>query len=281
MTALNSALRWFFGLLLRPLSGTSPLFAILLWSLLTAIFALLVYKRTSDQDALDAVKRKIHACIFEIRLFNDDLVAIIRAQLEILRHNLSYFRLSLKPMIFMLPPLVLIIAQLHYYYGFRALAPGETTLLKVELSEDWQAATPNRPDLSLDLPAGLIAETEALWTPQLSQMMWRIRATEQGLYDIGIDVAGERFSKRLLVTDRVLQLAPVRPPSGALAELEFPSEAPLPEAAPVRSISIDYPDAELSLLGMRYQSEWAWMILYFALTMVLAFALRKPFGVTI
>ena len=66
-------------------------------SLATAILMLLSFKRTSNQTRLAAVKRQIHAAIFEIRLFNDDLRAIFRAQREILRHNLTYLRLSLRP----------------------------------------------------------------------------------------------------------------------------------------------------------------------------------------
>ena len=51
---------------------------------------LLVFKKTSNQAKLEAVKRQIHACLFEIRMFSDDLPAILRAQREILRHNLRY-----------------------------------------------------------------------------------------------------------------------------------------------------------------------------------------------
>ena len=58
--------------------------------------------------------------LFEIRLFNDDLRAMLRAQVEILRHNVTYLRLSLVPMLWMLVPLVLVIAQLQFHYGYAA-----------------------------------------------------------------------------------------------------------------------------------------------------------------
>ena len=66
-----------------------------------------MFRATSNQDAIAAVKRKIQAGIFEIRLFNDDLRAMFRAQVDILRHNLTYIRLSLAPMVWMIVPLVL------------------------------------------------------------------------------------------------------------------------------------------------------------------------------
>ena len=55
---------------------------------------LIVFKKTSNQARLEAVKKQIHACLFELRLFSDDLPAILRAQGEILRHNLRYLGLS-------------------------------------------------------------------------------------------------------------------------------------------------------------------------------------------
>ena len=56
-------------------------------SLGTAVAVLLAFKWTADQRALVAAKRAMQAAIFEMRLFNDDLRAILRAELELLRHN--------------------------------------------------------------------------------------------------------------------------------------------------------------------------------------------------
>jgi hypothetical protein len=99
MSYLNAALRLVFDLLLAPFAGGPPLLSLSLVALLVSILMLVVFKKTSNQEALAVVKRKIHAGIFEIRLFNDDLRAILRAQNEILRHNLTYLRLSLWPMV--------------------------------------------------------------------------------------------------------------------------------------------------------------------------------------
>ena len=49
-------------------------------SLVTAVGVLLVVRAASDQRALSAIKRQIHGDLFEIRLFNDDIRAMLRAQ---------------------------------------------------------------------------------------------------------------------------------------------------------------------------------------------------------
>jgi hypothetical protein len=274
--------------LLRPLESLPSFVSILIWSILTAIAVLLVYKRSSDQDGLGEVKRKIHASVFEIRLFNDDLRAILRAQLDIMLHNLSYLRLSFKPMIWILPPLVLIISQLHFFYGYSSLIPGQSALLKVELDQDWrqsvQLATEDsdaRPPLTLNIPEGLRTETEAVWTPEMNEVLWRLGAETWGSYDVELKLGSEVYTKQISVSNRVVQISPVRPDRSLLAQIESPAEEPLPPDSPIRAISIDYPDAEVWCLGLRFRSEWAWMIVYFVLTMVFAFALRGPLGVNI
>ena len=104
MKLINDLLRPVFDLLQGPLAGLPAFVGILLWSIPVGVFALWIFGKTSNQERIAEVKRRIHAGLFEIRLFNDDLRAIMRAQGEILRHVLHYQALALKPMIFILPP---------------------------------------------------------------------------------------------------------------------------------------------------------------------------------
>jgi uncharacterized membrane protein (DUF106 family) len=131
MSVLNALLRAVFDAVLYPFRGMHPLVGLILVSLPISIGMLLVFKATSNQDRLSAVKRLIHACLFEIRLFNDDLLAILRAQVEILRHNFTYLRLSLVPMVWLILPLTFVIAQLQFHYGYQGLTPGRPVLLEV------------------------------------------------------------------------------------------------------------------------------------------------------
>ena len=133
MSALDALLRAIFDVLLMPFSGLPPLVGLIILSVVTAVVMLLVFKKASNQEAIDSVKRKITAGLFEIRLFSDDVVAILKAQGEILRHNATYLRLSFTPMLWMIIPLTLVVAQLQFHYGYRSLHPGEKTLLKVQL----------------------------------------------------------------------------------------------------------------------------------------------------
>jgi hypothetical protein len=275
MSLLNAALRHVFDLALAPFAGMPPIVGLTVVSLVTAVFMLVVFKHTSNQAALEAVKRRIHACLFEIRLFNDDLRAIFRAQNEILRHNLTYLRLSLAPMVWILPPLVLAMAQLQFHYGYEGLRPGERTLLEVDLRP---GAAADRPRAVLDVPPGLRAETDAVWVPAESQLAWRLAAERDGDFELGLSVDGApRVTKTVRVTGKTVRLSPERVDHGFISQLLYPAEAPLPSSGPIRSIRLAYPDRDVSVLGFGLY----WMIPFFALSIVFAFALRGVFKVTI
>ena len=277
MSYVNAVLRPVFDLALAPFAGMPPIVSLVVVSLVTAIFMLIVFKRTSNQAALAEAKRRIHAGLFEIRLFNDDLRAILRAQGEILRTNLTYLKLSLVPMVWILPPLVLVIAQLQFHYGYEGLRAGDTTLLEVDLKPD-AVADGDRPRATLDLPPGLRAEGGEVWIPSQSQLAWRLAAEDDGDFEIGVEIDGlPPVTKRVRVTDRTVRLSPIRVDRRFLAQLIYPAEPPLPGEGPVHAIHLRYPDRAVTVLGIGMH----WMIPFFVLSIAFAFALRGWLKVTI
>jgi len=276
MSLLNALLRAAFDMALAPFRGMHPLVGLTLVSLPISIGMLLVFKRTSAQDRLADVKRRIHAGLFEIRLFNDDLRAIMGAQFEILRANLTYLRLSLLPMIWVIPPLTLVIAQLQFHYGYGGLEPGRQALLEVEVSPA-VAASGSRPSASLEVPEGLRVETPPLWIPSRSQLAWRLAAERGGDYAVTVHVGDATETKSVRVVDGVVRRSPIRVGGNLLDQLLYPAEPPLPGDSAIRSISLSYPERDVDVFGWRLH----WMIVFFVLTLVFAFALRGPLGVTI
>jgi uncharacterized membrane protein (DUF106 family) len=278
MKLINDLLRPLFDLLQAPLAGMSAFVGVLVWSIPVGVFALWVFGKTSNQVRIAEVKRRIYASLFEIRLFNDDLRAIMRAQWEILGHVLHYQALALKPMIFILPPLVLVMVQLHQFYGFRGLQPGDQALMTVQLDPTSETGA-SRPDISLELPDGLHVVTGPVWIPSLAQISWELGVDADGDYDLEIEVDGDRAAKSLRATSRLVRLSPERPPRTFVDQLEWPSEQPLDDGSVIRSIVLGYPEGSIGFFGWNFEWSFAWMVLFFVLTMVIALALRKPMGV--
>ena len=275
MTSLNTVLGSVIDWLQLPFRGLPPIVGVILWSIPVSVFALWVFGKTSNQDKITAVKAKIAASLFEIRLFNDDLKAIAKAQWEIMGHVIRYQGLALVPMVFILPPLVLLMVQLHQFYGFRGFSPGETALLRVELAHTGGL----RPDLVIEVPEGLHLETPAMWIPSLGEFNWQLAADAPGDYELGFTLGDITTSKTVSVTDRVVRLSPERPPHSFMDQLEWPSEPPLPSDGAIQRITIAYPEATMKILGFSWEWSFAWMVVFFVLTMVFGFAIKKPMGV--
>jgi hypothetical protein len=275
MWVLNATLDRTFDVLLGPLRWLPPFASLLVVSLVTAVAMLLAIRKTSNQQAIEAVKRRIHAGLFEIRLFNDDLRAIFRAQAEMLRHNLTYLRLSLAPMVWMIVPFVLVMAQLQFHYGYDGLETGRPVLLTAHLrsGEDRRGG-----DIAtLDVPSGIRSDTGAVWFPSALDVMWRITPEAPGNYELRLHVGGQAFTKTIHVSSRVARRSPSRLAAGFLDEILYPAEPPLPPDGPIASISVAYPERDINVFGWRIN----WMIVFFVLSIVFAFALKKPFGVTL
>jgi hypothetical protein len=268
---LNAALGFALGALLFPFRSFPPIVGLSAVALAVAVATLLVFRATSNQPAIAAVKRQISAAIFEIRLFNDDPRAIVRAQGHILRHSLTYLRLTLPPVAWMAVPLVLLLSQLQYYYGYDGLAPGRPAIVKARLN----SAPASPPAIALEAPAGLRIETPLLWIPSEREAAWRVVADRTGDYEVRITVNGRVAGKTVHVSDRVGWRSPDRRERSVLNELLHPAEPPLERDVPLEAISVAYPQRVVSFLGW----DAHWSIVLLALSVLFTFALRNAFGV--
>lgn len=283
MATLNRLLSGLFDVLFRPFEGLPAVASLLPLSVLFTVLALYVFKWTSNQAALDRVKRRIQAGIFEIRLWNDDLRSIVRSQIDILGQVGKQLALTLVPLLWMLVPFAIVIPQLQFRYGYTGLEPGERTLVEATLRAKDSSAEegdPARPDPGMRLvaPDGIEVETEALWIPLENQVVWRVAARAPGRHQLRlVGAGGFEATKTLVVSDRVVRRSPIKVNGGDWwGQLAYPAEAPLPADGPIESIEVAYRDAEVSLLGWRTH----WLIAFLLLTIVFAYALRGPLGVT-
>jgi uncharacterized membrane protein (DUF106 family) len=276
MSYLNQALRLLFDAILFPFRGMPEIVGLALLSAAVGVMALLIFKHTSNQEALEVVKAKIHAGLFEIRLFNDDLRAILRAQGSILRHNLTYIRHALIPLLWMIPPFVLIVAQMQFLYGYTGLEPGASAVLRVEVAAEALAGE-EKPEISVATPDGLELRSPSVWAPDLREMAWLIAGDEPGAYDLEIGFGDRSWTKRVVIGDAFARRAPERLEGTFLNQLLYPAEAPLPKAGPIRAIRVAYPGHDVAFLGLGMN--WIWWFLI--LSIVFAFALRNRLGVTI
>jgi hypothetical protein len=277
---VNAALAWAFDLLLAPLLLLPPLAGVLIVSIVTGAAMLWVVARTSNQPRIAATKRALHASLFEMRLFNDDLAAVLRAVGDMLRLNARYLGLSLVPLAWVALPLVLVIAQLQAFYGYAGLAAGEPALVKVTLRPAAGDLAP-APALSLQASEGIRVETDAVYFEGPGEVLWRIVPEAAGDYTLTIRTAVGDVAKALHVAgddeDRPARRSPERVSGNLLSQLLYPSEPPIDGASGIAAITLRYPEPGLDVFGLRVH----WLIVYVVLSMAAAFALARRVGVAL
>jgi len=284
VTIVNEWLGLAFDVLLYPFRQLSPIVGLSVASLLTAAAMLLVFRATSDQRRIEQVKRAMVAALFEIRLFNDDLPALFRAQGEMLRQNAAYVRLSLVPMLWMIVPIVLVVAQLEFRYGYAGLTPGQPVLVKAQLrhapATNTDAApaageASSAPAATLEAPNEVRILTSAVWFPATQEVVWQVTPNTPGEFVLNARIGSGTFTKTLEATDHVVRRSPLRVSPGLVDQFLYPAEPPLPVSADVASISVAYPARAIRILGW----DMPWIVVYFGLSMAFALLLRKPLGV--
>ena len=284
MTVVNRVLTRLFDAAMWPLDRLAPMAGLVLLSLVTAVAVLLAFKWTADQRALVAAKRAMQAAIFEMRLFNDDLAALLRAQGEVVRHTLSYLRLSLAPTLWLIAPMLALLLHMEVHFGYTGLTAGEAALVKARFAGAPEtpgravtpgALTPAVPPVSLEAPDAVGVETPGVLLPSEREIAWRIRPRAPGSYELRVHMGGTVLSKTLLVSDAVARRSPVRPDTAFLNQLLYPSEPPLPGGTGLTAITIAYPERVFSIVGWNIGSS----SVYLALTLAFALVLKGLFDV--
>jgi hypothetical protein len=274
MGIFNSVLGAIFDLFFAPFRPLGPWAGMIAVSLAVGILMLVIFKKTSNQAGIKRSKNKIKAHLLEIRLYKNDLGQSFRSQGAILGANLRYMGHALRPMLVMIGPVLLILAQINLRYGSASLSKGGQALVKITLTEGTSAVgTP----VTLIAPDGIVIETPPLRIEEAREVDWRIRGEAPGLHRLAFDIAGMIVAKNVSVEQAApAKVAALR--SRKILDLILsPGENPLPKNSPVASIEIIYPSQRLALFGLRVH----WLVAFFVLSIFFGFALKGVFKVEI
>ena len=275
MGLVNSILGKLFDLLLLPFRSLNPWAGMAFISLLTGLLMLLIYRLTSNQPGIRRVKDKIKAHLLELRLFKDNMGVTMRAQRQILGANARYLALNVKPLLVMIIPLILILAQLNLWFGSEPLSVGRPAILKVRLEPDVNVLDT---EFSVESPPEIAIETPPLRLEESREVDWRFRPTSAGTFNLTVKAGDKSYLKTITVDGRYLgKVSPIKVNKSLLDELLYPGEKALPSDSRIKAIEVLHPAKRLPLFGLRLH----WLIAYLGLSIIFGFALKKPFRVEI
>ncbi len=263
--------------LLAPIGLLPGWLSITVVSALLGLACLVAFKYTSNQQALRQVRRDIQAQLLVLRLFPDSLWVTLRAEGRLLRGAVSLLALAVVPMLVMIVPVSLLLAQLNLWYQVRPLRIGEEAVVTVQFHHP-QAGTRASalPDVRIEpTPA---AETVVGPVQVLSkrEICWSLRARENGYHRLEFHCDGDIVKKELAIGDGFMRTSIQRPEWCWSDILWQPAEQPFAPDSPVRAIRIDYPGRQSWTSGSD-----SWLAYCFAASMFFSFCFRPWFRVTI
>lgn len=264
-----------FGSILFLFQNLDPWIGMIIVSLITGLLMLLIFRYTSNQAGIRKTKNKIKAHLLEMRLFQDSMRVSLRAQGSILLANIKYMSYSLKPLLIMIVPVVLILIQMNFWFGYEVLELGEDTLLKIKLKEE---LNPLETDIRIEPSPALLFAIPPVRIEEENEIDWRFSVQEAGLHTLQVVIDGKSITKAVSAGQKHLNyVSPIRVQKNFLQELLYPTEAPLEKSLPIQSIEITHSLKSMTVFGFNLH----WIIAFFVLSIIFGFSFKGVFGVEI
>lgn len=261
-------------------------------SVLSGVVMLVAFRYVSNQKAIGRAKDDIKANLLALKLYKDDLRVMFHAQGRLLWAILRLQRYVLTPVLVMLLPMLLGLAQMGTRYQWRPLHSGERTLIRMRLKEGVESAATGlsavdrryaedaryapvadaKPGVTLESCAGLIVEVGPI--PGGGEMVWRVRGGKPGRYQLRFHVGDDVVEKELVVGEGLRRVSAIRVGNDWTTQLLHPAERRLPDRTDVESIEIVYPGVDSRVYG----ANW-WVLSFFVISMAAALILKPVFRV--
>ncbi len=106
-----------FDLLLKPFQSLHPLWGLMWISALSGIMMILVFKKTSNQQAISLLRRKMGSRALGMLLFLESPPTVLKLAFRLIVDNFIYLWHLLKPMMIITVPFIIIASQLDARYS--------------------------------------------------------------------------------------------------------------------------------------------------------------------
>ena len=276
MWEFQSALTRAFDFVLKPFELFPPLVGLLAVSAVTGVVMLLIFGYTSDQTRIAKSKDRVKAHIMEMWIFRNDPRAMFLAIGGVARHNLQYLRHSLRPIVFIFIPVLLIMVQLGIRYASGPVPVGKTARVVVELRG---GARPTDTPMTLESPLGARVVSPPLRMDGRGQIAWKVRGEVPGAHTLTFVTPTGSLTKTFAVApiSRVGRVTAISARAGTWDAFLYPSDAPIPRGSVVERVVIEYPPRDLRVFGVNVH----WLIIFFAASVVVGYALKGAFGIEV
>ncbi len=224
-------------------------------SAVCGIFALWIFRHTTDQAAVRSTIKRVYAHLLEFRLFYDEPQLIWRAQKAIVRENLRFLLLLARPVLILTLPMAWLLIQLEAVYAYAPLAIGQPSVITAQINGQF---APDDVAATLQTPPEITVETEPVRSTADHQISWRIRPLRPVSGSLRLRFRNASIDKTIAAGARPIFLSRRRERS-VLHYLLHPEEPPL-GSGDIAWIEVDYPTTDVTIAGISLP--WlAWFVL--------------------
>lgn len=257
-------------LLLYPFDLLSAFWGLTALAIVTALLMIVIVSKVTPQARIRRARARIAGAIYEMRLFLDSPLRVFAAQGSLLKHSALYVLLLLPAFAVMAPLLALLYLHLDVRYGLDPVEAGHQVIVRVGIDSDVDGyeVEPGA------LPEGLAVTAPPVFVEDEGRVYLRVDVNEPGIHSLPIRAGGQQVSKEIVAAADAVKVAPERK-RGASTLWAFGNEPPLPSGSPVSSISVVYPDAEQSWLGLAIP----WWLYWLLIATLAALLLARPLHV--
>ena len=268
----NRALRTLIGGYGSLFGELHPFVSLTVLSVLVGVGMLWVFARVSNQDAIRRTKKRLQAYLLELRLFGDEPALLWKSQKDLLRANIHYLSLMLRPALILTVPVVILLFHLDGVYGLAPLPVGEPAVVTVQAIGQISS---NTAAPRLVASAGFTVETPAVRVLEESQFSWRIRPLREAAGELRFNWNGAEWEKTIASGEGSQYLSSRRVRSW-LDALWNPGEDRL-RGPRVEWVEVRYPPAAIEIAGI----EIHWLIWFLVISVLSAYLLKGYFNVAV
>ena len=254
------------------LGNASPAVVLLVHSLLIAVLAVAVYALVSNQRTIKTTRNRMIARLLEIRLFGDDPISVLGSFGRVLTATGLYIGASLKPLLLLLPIVVLWIGQLAGWFEWRPLAKGESVVVSMKLKA---GTSPVAQPATLQVPGEFVVETPAFRSVHTGEVAWRVKAVQPGSGMMQCSSGAATVEKEITASASMKKVSPKRMENRFWDRVLFPAEESLSKDSPIAEVRVDYPRRSVRFFGY----EINWLVAIFLASIAFALVVKRPFGV--
>jgi uncharacterized membrane protein (DUF106 family) len=252
---LNAIFNTIFG----PILGLSYFLIILIVSLILTLITTLIYKWTTDQKRMKALKVEVKELRDKLTKNKTNQKKMLEIQQQMMSKNMEMMKQSFKPMLFTFIPLIIIFAWMASTLAFMPLVPSEPFTITAVMTETFISGNSN---ISIKIVPEMSVVRDDTYVPEKAgtkEARWIATPEKEGTYSILIESPTFKETKEIIISTEKKYSMPVSDyKESQLDKLIVGNK----EVKPFGSFS---------LLGWRP----GWLGTYIILSIVMSIGLRK------